>query len=196
MRSTVLLCLALSTASLAAACVVEDADADDAAGAPFPNTARDGGGDARDDEEPSRADAAPEEDAETPEDEDAGRADAAPTDAGRDAAPVDAGPAPFTKAQVQGLFDAKCTGCHAAGGGAGGLSLEPDFVAATLGKPSAQAPGQTMLKAKDGKNSYLVHKLKGTQASVGGAGQRMPRGGAPLTAAEIAGIEAFIDALP
>jgi hypothetical protein len=40
-------------------------------------------------------------------------------------------------------------------------------------------------------NSYLYHKITGTQASVGGSGERMPRGG-QLSDAEIQTIRAWI----
>jgi hypothetical protein len=41
-------------------------------------------------------------------------------------------------------------------------------------------------------SSYLVHKIQGTQAAVGGSGDRMPLIGGPLTEGEIAVIRAWI----
>jgi hypothetical protein len=41
-------------------------------------------------------------------------------------------------------------------------------------------------------SSYLIHKIEGTQADVGGSGERMPRGGMPLTQAQIDLIRAWI----
>jgi hypothetical protein len=43
-------------------------------------------------------------------------------------------------------------------------------------------------------SSYLVHKIQGTQTTVGGSGQRMPLIGGPLTEDEIAVIRAWIAA--
>jgi hypothetical protein len=41
-------------------------------------------------------------------------------------------------------------------------------------------------------SSYLVHKIQGTQGSVGGSGGRMPLGGAALTQAQIDVIRQWI----
>jgi hypothetical protein len=43
-------------------------------------------------------------------------------------------------------------------------------------------------------SSYLVHKIQGTQASVGGSGGQMPLGGAPLSQSQIDLIRAWIAA--
>ncbi len=45
----------------------------------------------------------------------------------------------------------------------------------------------TMMRVRPGQpdQSYLVHKIQGTQASAGGTGNRMPLGGTPLTQAQI-----------
>jgi len=43
-------------------------------------------------------------------------------------------------------------------------------------------------------SSYLVHKIQGTQATVGGSGERMPLIGGILTEQEIASIRAWIAA--
>jgi len=41
--------------------------------------------------------------------------------------------------------------------------------------------------------SYLVHKIQGTQATVQGSGQRMPLGGAPLSAEQIGSLQEQFD---
>ena len=42
-------------------------------------------------------------------------------------------------------------------------------------------------------NSYLVHKVEGTQASVGGFGEQMPLVGAALAATHINDIKTWIN---
>ena len=138
--------------------------------------------DAGDDVEPS----APKDDAGTHED-DAGQKDSA--------APEDAGPAPFTKKEIQSLFDARCAPCHV-GTTSAGLSLANDFTTTTVGVASTQVPGMKRIAAGDSDASYLLYKLRGTHTTVGGVGLRMPRSGPPyLSDNDIDRIGAFIDAL-
>ena len=118
-------------------------------------------------------------------------------DAGEDdsAAPEDAGPKPFTKAEIQSLFNARCAPCHV-GSTSAGLSLANDFTTTTVGVASTQAPGMKRIAAGDRDASYLLHKLRGTHTTVGGSGERMPRNGPPyLSDSDIDRIGAFIDAL-
>jgi hypothetical protein len=111
--------------------------------------------------------------------------------------PVDAGPTvtAFTKAEVQTLVNARCTPCHITQASAG-MSLANDFTTNTVNVNSSQVATLKRIKPGSKDQSYLFHKIKGTHATVGGTGLRMPRNGPPyLTDTEIARIGAFIDAL-
>ena len=66
--------------------------------------------------------------------------------------------------------------------------------AALVGVASVGAPGLTRVVAGDASSSYLINKLRGTQLDVGGAGGQMPLSGGPLADADIAAIEAWINA--
>jgi hypothetical protein len=58
--------------------------------------------------------------------------------------------------------------------------------------PSLEVPSLRRVRPFLPDSSYLVHKIQGTQASVGGSGDRMPLSGGPLTEDEIAVIRAWI----
>ncbi|MBP7147483.1 MAG: hypothetical protein KBD01_08055 [Acidobacteria bacterium] len=102
---------------------------------------------------------------------------------------------------VQPIFTANCAlaGCHDPLGAAGsaGLNLQAgaiyDPALGIVGVASAQAPGVLRVAPGDADASYLVHKLEGTQGSVGGEGERMPSGAEPLPDAAIAVIREWID---
>jgi hypothetical protein len=94
-----------------------------------------------------------------------------------------------------GLMVPRCAtaACH---GGAAPVAfppLDPDrWYGATVGVPSLQAPGMSLIEPGDPEQSYLVHKLRGTQGLAGGGGARMPIADAPLDDAEQAALEAWI----
>ena len=60
-----------------------------------------------------------------------------------------------------------------------------------VGVPSRQS---ALLRVAPGfpSRSYLWHKLRGTHASVGGGGDRMPQGDPPLSTAQMNVIRAWI----
>lgn len=77
---------------------------------------------------------------------------------------------------VQPLFDSYCVSCHLLESPQGGLVLEAGEARANLVEvPSTQVP---MMRVRPGDTgaSYLIHKLRGTFARVGGSGQSMPYG--------------------
>lgn len=85
--------------------------------------------------------------------------------------------AKLVPADVQGLFDSACTGCHGVDGAAGlDLSAEKAY-AAIVNHESQGAPGMPLVTPSDPGRSYLLHKVAGTHAEVGGGGKRMPIGG-------------------
>ncbi len=93
------------------------------------------------------------------------------------------------------LSPMKCS-CHqsAPSGSNGNLSFPPaDAYTNLVGVASDDIPGMNLIEPNDPDNSYLLHKLKGTQADVGGAGGLMPIG-PPLDAADIQIVEDWINA--
>jgi hypothetical protein len=64
--------------------------------------------------------------------------------------------------------------------------------AALVGVPSEQAPGMNLVEPYAPEASYLLVKIRGDGASVGGIGTPMPIQDAALTPSELAAIEAWI----
>ncbi len=98
---------------------------------------------------------------------------------------------------VQPIFTANCAfaGCHAGSSPALGQNLSAgQTYAAVVNVPSQEVPSLLRVHPSFPDSSYLVHKIQGTQGSVGGSGGRMPLGGAPLTDEDIATIRAWIAA--
>ncbi len=58
--------------------------------------------------------------------------------------------------------------------------------------PSVEVPSLRRVRPFLPDSSYLIHKIQGTQTSVGGSGDRMPLIGGPLTENEITVIRAWI----
>ena len=97
-------------------------------------------------------------------------------------------------ADIQPIWEASCvTGCHAPMGNASFLDLSGDAYAVLVDVESGQAAGVDFVVTGDSGASYLVNKLRNTQAGAGGSGAQMPLGGS-LDEASIATIEAWIDA--
>lgn len=68
-------------------------------------------------------------------------------------------------------------GCHGAETAAAGLVLAGGAAYTNLvGVPSTQVPRLKRVEPAESDSSYLVNKLEGTQATVGGTGNRMPPG--------------------
>ncbi len=102
---------------------------------------------------------------------------------------------PTLSLDVQPIFTASCAlaGCHTGAAPAQGLDLSSgNTFVNTVGIPSAQLPSMQRITPGDPAQSYLVHKIEGTQASVGGTGARMPFARAALSSTQIATIRAWI----
>jgi hypothetical protein len=98
---------------------------------------------------------------------------------------------------VQPILTANCafSGCHAGTSPALGQNLSAgQTYAAIVNVPSQEAPDLMRVRPFLPDSSYLVHKIEGTQGSVGGIGGQMPLSGTPLTAEQIAIIRAWITA--
>jgi hypothetical protein len=100
---------------------------------------------------------------------------------------------------VQPIFDDHCalSGCHAADFPSEGLVLAPGFafdpVFGIVGVSSTQVPALLRVAPGDSDASYLVNKIEGTQAEVGGVDTRMPFAMDPLTSEQIGTIRRWID---
>jgi hypothetical protein len=100
---------------------------------------------------------------------------------------------------IQPIFNNNCAfaGCHAGASPAVNLSLEAgktfDPNLGLVNVSSFEAPSLKRVEPGNAAGSYVVHKLEGTQASVGGSGSRMPLGFPPLAGAEIQLIKDWID---
>lgn len=98
---------------------------------------------------------------------------------------------------VQPILSLNCAlaGCHVGPTPVLGQDLS---VGRTFGSvvdvPSVEAPGLRRVRPSLPDSSYLIHKIQGTQASVGGSGGRMPLIGGPLAEDEITTIRAWISA--
>ena len=98
--------------------------------------------------------------------------------------------------QLQPLFDARCVVCHQYGAAQAGLSLEDGDAHANLVGVKSTESKLLRVAAGAPEESYLLYKLRGTHASGGGTGARMPlpdTGAAPLSAAELKMIETWIE---
>lgn len=101
---------------------------------------------------------------------------------------------PSFKKQIVPLFQRQCVACHMTGQEQGQLGLLPQLAHASLvGAASRQAP-MARVTPRDPARSYLLHKLRGTHLDQGGSGVRMPMGQEPLADADLALLQAWIDA--
>jgi mono/diheme cytochrome c family protein len=97
--------------------------------------------------------------------------------------------------EIQPIFTASCAraGCHAGSRPAQGMDLsDGQAIANIVSVPSNEASDLNRIEPGDPEKSYLLHKLLGTQRTVGGNGSRMPSGGKPLSDAQIATIRQWI----
>ncbi|MEM6992810.1 MAG: hypothetical protein AAF721_20005 [Myxococcota bacterium] len=92
---------------------------------------------------------------------------------------------------VAPILAASCS-CHMSATPSAGLDLTEGAAYGALVEADTPA-GLTLVVPGDASASYLVNKLEGTQADVGGAGGQMPPGGA-LPPDALATVIAWIDA--
>jgi hypothetical protein len=103
------------------------------------------------------------------------------------------GPPTFTAVWTD-VISINCS-CH--GSGAGGWAHnnnQSDAYEILVGISSGEAPDLNRIEPFDTDASYLVHKLDGSQDSVGGSGARMPRNSPQLPQVERALIRDWINA--
>jgi hypothetical protein len=87
------------------------------------------------------------------------------------------------------VFEPLCSHCHAGANAPAGLRLDAaNSYAMLVGVASVERPNLQRVAPGDPAQSYLIHKLEGTQA----IGERMPAGLPPLPQADIAVIRQWI----
>ena len=97
---------------------------------------------------------------------------------------------------VQPVFTQSCAvaGCHIGAGAPQGMDLSLGVAFGMIvNVPSGELPSMDRVEPGDKENSYLFHKISGTQASVGGSGSQMPLAGCCLAQDVIVMIGAWID---
>jgi len=97
-------------------------------------------------------------------------------------------------AAVQPILTANCalSGCHAGASPAQGMNLSLGQAFANIVSVPSNESGLLRVKPSEPDSSYLVHKIQGTQGTVGGSGGRMPLGRAALSQAQIDVIRQWI----
>ena len=94
---------------------------------------------------------------------------------------------------MQPIFDAACAGCHGGATPSDGLDLSGDAYDAIVGTFSADVPTMAQIAPYAPDDSYLWHKVSGTQIAAGGAGGIMPKPpDPPLSAGDLAILESWI----
>jgi hypothetical protein len=121
--------------------------------------------------------------------DDDGYGDGAPAEQEQD--PGDPAELSFA-ADVEPILLASCS-CHTGSNPAAGLDLSEGNSFDALVQAPAAGADLDYVAPGDPQSSYLLHKLDGTQADVGGAGARMPMGG-ELAEDHVITIEDWIDA--
>lgn len=98
---------------------------------------------------------------------------------------------------IQPIFTANCalSGCHAGTSPQQGQNLSQGLAYQSIvNVPANERAGMMRVTPSQPDSSYLVHKVQGTQASVGGSGGQMPLGGTPLSQTQVDLIRAWIAA--
>lgn len=96
---------------------------------------------------------------------------------------------------VQPIFTASCalSGCHAGLTPQLGQNLSQGQAFSNIvNVPAVEVPGLMRVRPNLPDSSYLVHKIQGTQGTVGGSGARMPLTGCCLDQAQIDIIRTWI----
>jgi hypothetical protein len=108
-------------------------------------------------------------------------------------APSQAGAVSF-RAHVQPLLNTYCVTCHIADSAPAGLDLQPGHAyRALVGVRSTQS-ALNLVEPGSAKASYVLYKLRGRQADVGGKGNAMPFGEAEAAPVLIDALERWVAA--
>jgi hypothetical protein len=101
-------------------------------------------------------------------------------------------PVSFAK-DVAPILKTRCVMCHLTGQEPGNMKLVPKAAHASLVGVKATETSLNRVEPGKPEQSYLVRKIEGTHVAAGGSGERMPMGGDPLPAEQIATIRAWIE---
>jgi hypothetical protein len=101
------------------------------------------------------------------------------------------GPEVSYRDEIFPLLQEHCTRCHSGDDPDAGLDVYSTGLEGLIDAPAAQSD-LPLVTAYDSLNSYLFHKINGTQSLAGGSGTQMPIGQA-MTDAEIELIRQWID---
>ena len=93
---------------------------------------------------------------------------------------------------VQMVFDFNCVACHQTGAANAGLNLEFGLAYENLVEVESSQSELPLVARGDPNGSYLMHKMWGTQAEVGGSGGIMPLGLGGLPEREIETVATWI----
>lgn len=96
------------------------------------------------------------------------------------------------KNDIVPILRLQCASCHMTGSEPGGLKLYPSAAYGSVVGQTSSVGSLKLVEPGQPTESYLLHKLKGTQFDVGGEGARMPQGNPPLAEALIEDIELWI----
>lgn len=113
-------------------------------------------------------------------------------------APGASGPVDLVPGEVQEVFDLDCASCHSGPDASAGLRLDARHAyQALVEQKSRQASKMRLVAPGEPKESYLLHKMRGTHLDVGGHGDRMPLEGSwgvhgSLSDAEVLRVEKWI----
>lgn len=113
------------------------------------------------------------------------------------AGPDDAPPIPdvvFHDTDIQPIWNNNCafSGCHGGGAPAGGMNLASGAYGNIYNVPAGQLASMDRIEPLLENQSYIWHKINGTQGGVGGAGSQMPPPSGGLGATDIATILQWI----
>ncbi|MCH9682069.1 MAG: hypothetical protein K0V04_11595 [Deltaproteobacteria bacterium] len=96
--------------------------------------------------------------------------------------------------EIYPIIMANCS-CHLGAAHPTGLTMgtAAEAYSNLVGVDSGQNPGMARVTPSSAQDSYLFHKVSGTQMDVGGSGGRMPLNMPPLTKEDIGAIQLWID---
>jgi phospholipase C len=98
-----------------------------------------------------------------------------------------------TTSQVQAILNTNCISCHS--GPTPPRGLDWTNVRAQIGVPSVECSAKNRITSGSSATSYVIDKIEGAAQDAGCfSGSRMPLGGAPLSASDIALFASWIDA--
>tara|TARA_R110002072_G_scaffold27431_7_gene89194 strand:- start:219 stop:728 length:510 start_codon:yes stop_codon:yes gene_type:complete len=112
--------------------------------------------------------------------------------------PTSEGPVQLVPGEVQEVFDLDCSKCHSGADASAGLLLDAKHAyESLLERKSTQASKMRLVAPGEPKDSYLLHKMRGTHLDVGGHGDRMPLEGSwgvhgSLSDAEVLRVEKWV----